>query len=318
MMSDLPSSRNSPAPAFMRCGVDYAGPFQIKTIKGRGSKSFKAYIALSVCFATRAIHLELVTDLSADAFIAALKRFISRRGKCSDIYSDCGSNFVGAKRKLMEFEKLAKSDNYNQNVSKFLTDNGIKWHQNVPGAPHMGGLWEAGIKSTKYNLKRVVGETKLTYEEFETFLTEIEACLNSRPLTPISNDQNDLSALTPGHFIIGRPLTSIPEPNYIDSNNSYLTRWQQIQKLVQQFWKRWHKEYLTRLQQRPKWLLPTKNFQVNDLCLIKDDNLPPTRWKMGRIVQLYPGLDNKVRVVNVKTSDGILKRNITKLSLLPI
>ncbi|GFX16906.1 integrase catalytic domain-containing protein [Trichonephila clavipes] len=226
MMSDLPSSRISPAPAFMRCGVDYAGPFQIKTIKGR----------------------ELLTDLSADAFIAALKRFISRRGKCSDIYSDCGSNFVGAKRKLMEFEKLAKSDNYNQNFSKFLTDNGIKWHQNIPGAPHMGGLWEAGIKSTKYHLKRVVGETKLTYEEFETFLTQIEACLNSRPLTPISNDPNDLSALTPGHFIIGRPLTSIPEPNYIDSNNSYLTRWQQIQKLVQKFWKRWHKEYLTRLQ----------------------------------------------------------------------
>ncbi|GFT93126.1 integrase catalytic domain-containing protein [Trichonephila clavipes] len=120
MMSDLPSSRISPAPAFMRCGVDYAGPFQIKTIKGRCSKSFKAYIALFVCFTTRAIHLELVTDLSADAFIAALKRFISRRGKCSDIYSDCGSNFVGAKRKLMEFEKLAKSDNYNQNVSKFF------------------------------------------------------------------------------------------------------------------------------------------------------------------------------------------------------
>ncbi|GFW25568.1 5'-3' exoribonuclease 2 [Trichonephila clavipes] len=193
----------------------------------------------------------------------------------------------------MEFKKLVKSDNYNQNVSKFLTDNGIKWHQNVPGAPHMGGLWEAGIKSTKYHLKGVVGETKLTYEEFETFLTQIEACLNSRPLTPISNDPNDLSAFTPGHFIIGRSLTSIPEPNYIDSNNSYLTRWQQIQKLVQQFWKRWHKEYLTRFQQRPKWLLPTKNFQVNDLCLIKDDNLPPTRWKMGRIVQLYPGLDNK-------------------------
>ncbi|GFT55034.1 integrase catalytic domain-containing protein [Trichonephila clavipes] len=243
MMSDLPSSRISPAPAFMSCGVDYAGPFQIKTIKGRGSKSFKAYIALFVCFTTRAIHLELVTDLSVDAFIAALKRFISRRGKCSDIYSDCGSNFVGARRKLMEFEKLAKSDNYNQNVSKFLTDNGIKWHQNVPGAPHMGGLWEAGIKSTKYHLKRVVGETKFTYEEFETFLTQIESCLNSRPLTPISNDPNDLSALTPDHFIIGRPLTSIPEPNYIDSNNSYLTRWQQIQKLVQQFWKRWHKVF---------------------------------------------------------------------------
>ncbi|XP_035217204.1 uncharacterized protein LOC118190574 [Stegodyphus dumicola] len=168
-MSDLPSSRVSPAPAFLRCGVDYAGPFQIKANKGRGSRSFKAYIALFVCFTTRAIHLELVTDLSADAFIAALKRFISRRGKSSDIYSDCGSNFVGAKRKLMEFERLARSATYNQNVSRYLVDNGIKWHLNVPGAPHMGGLWEAGIKSTKYHLKRVVGEARLTYEEFETF-----------------------------------------------------------------------------------------------------------------------------------------------------
>ncbi|GFS81544.1 integrase catalytic domain-containing protein [Trichonephila clavipes] len=141
MMSDLPSSRISPAPAFMCCGVDYAGPFQIKIIKGRGSKSFKAYIARSVCFTSRAIHLELVTDLSADTFIAALKRFISRRGKCNDIYSDCG-------------------------------------------APHMCGLWEAGIKSTKYHLKRVVGETKLTCEEFETFVTKIDACLSSRSLTP--------------------------------------------------------------------------------------------------------------------------------------
>ncbi|GFY25049.1 integrase catalytic domain-containing protein [Trichonephila clavipes] len=109
MMSDLSSSRISPAPAFMRCGIDYSGPFQIKIIK-------------------------------ADAFIAAPKRFISRRGKCSNIYSDCGSNFVGAKRKLMEFEKLAKSNNDSKNVGKFLTNNGIKWHQNVPGAPHMGGL----------------------------------------------------------------------------------------------------------------------------------------------------------------------------------
>ncbi|GFS91635.1 integrase catalytic domain-containing protein [Trichonephila clavipes] len=162
MMSDLPSSCISPAPAFMRCGVNYTGPFQIKIIKGRGSKSFKAYIVLCVCFTTRAIHLEQMTDFSEDAFIAALKRFFSRKEKCSGIYSDCGSSFVGAKRKLMEFEKLAKSDNCNQNVSKFLTDNGIKRHQNVPGAPHMGGLWEAGIKSTKYHLKRVV--RKLTTE----------------------------------------------------------------------------------------------------------------------------------------------------------
>nr|XP_042911764.1 uncharacterized protein LOC122272314 [Parasteatoda tepidariorum] len=232
MMSDLPSSRISPAPTFLRCGVDYTGPFQIKTTKGRGFKTFKAYIALFICFTTRAIHLELVPDLSADAFIAALKRFISRRGKCSDIYSDCGS-FIGAKSKLMEYERLANSKGYNQNVDKFLSYMGIRWHLNVPGAPHMGSLWEVGIKSTKYHLKRVVGDIKLTHEEFETLLAQIEACLNSRPLTALSCDPNDLSALTPGHFIIGRPLTSIPEPNYTESNISYLTRWQIIQKMVQ-------------------------------------------------------------------------------------
>lgn len=318
MMGDLPSARVSPAPTFLRCGVDYAGPFQLKTAKGRGSKSFKAYIALFVCFTTRAIHLELVTDLSSDAFIAALKRFISRRGKCSDIYSDCGSNFVGAKRKLLEVEKLSKSKSYNKNINQYLSDIGINWHFNVPGAPHMGGLWEAGIKSTKYHLKRVVGETKLTYEEFATLLTQIEACLNSRPITALSNDPSDLSALTPGHFIIGRSLTSIPEPDYINSKISYLNRWQIIQKMLQQFWKRWHREYLCRLQQRPKWLLPTKNFQINDLCLIKEDNMPPTKWRMCRIIQLHPGLDDKVRVVTVKTSNGIFKRNISKLSQLPI
>ncbi|XP_035212566.1 uncharacterized protein LOC118186569 [Stegodyphus dumicola] len=146
LMSDLPSIHVSLVPVFLRYGVDYAASFQIKANKKRCSRSFKAYIALFVGFSTRAIHLDLVTDLSADAFIAALKSFISRRGKSSDTYTDCGSNFFGEKRRLMEFESLTRSTTYNQNVSRYLVDNGIKWHLNVPGAPHVGELWEAGIK----------------------------------------------------------------------------------------------------------------------------------------------------------------------------
>ncbi|XP_035232859.1 uncharacterized protein LOC118204664 [Stegodyphus dumicola] len=159
-MSDLPSSRVSPCPAFLSCGVDYAGPFQIKGNKGRGSRSFKGYIALFVCFTTSTIHLELVTDLSTDAFIAALKRFISCRGKSNDICSDCGSNFVGAKRKLMEFERLARSATYNQNVSRYLFDNGITWHLNIPGVPHMGGLWDK-INKIPFKTSSWRGETDI-------------------------------------------------------------------------------------------------------------------------------------------------------------
>ncbi|GFX46355.1 integrase catalytic domain-containing protein [Trichonephila clavipes] len=222
MMNDFPSSSIS-APSFMRCGGDMLVLSKLKSLKVEVPKAFKVCITLFVFFTTRAIHLELVTDLSVDA---TLKRFISRGGKFSDTYSD----FVGTKCKFIQFEKLMKSANYIQIVSKFLINNSIKWPLNVPGAPHMDGLWEVGIKSTKYYLKRVVGETKITYEKFETILTQIEACFNFRPLKPISNAPKYLSALT--HFIIGRPLT---QPNYTDSNNSYLTR---IQKLVDQFCKK--------------------------------------------------------------------------------
>lgn len=290
----------------------------MKRSKGRGQKTIKVYIALFVCFVTRAVHLEVVSDLSTDAFIAALKRFISRRGKCSEIFSDCGTNFIGAKRKLAEFEKLVLSERHNSNVSHFLSDIGISWHFNPPGSPHMGGLWEAGIKSTKFHLKRVVGDLKLTIEEFETLLTQIEACLNSRPLTPMSSDPDDLCALTPGHFLIGRSLASLPEPNYLDVKLNSLSRWQLIQRALQQFWKRWHREYLCRLQQRPKWLLGTKNVEINDLVLLKEDNLPPTKWKLARIIDVHPGSDGLVRVVTLKTSDGVYQRNITKICQLPI
>ena len=313
-MGDLPAPRVNPSRPFTHCGVDYCGPFLVKISRATRAKCSKAYLALFICAATKAVHLELVSDLTTNAFIAALKRFISRRGKCSHIYSDCGSNFVGANRKLKaEVSSLLKSYKHNEEVSTYLSENSIQWHFNPPSAPHMGGLWESNIKCAKQHLRKIVSNVVLTFEELYTVFTQIEACLNSRPISPMSSEPNDLTALTPGHFIAGGPLTAIPEPDYTTTTMNRLTRWQLTQRLVQHFWNRWKKEYVLQLQQRTKWKQAKENLTLDDLVLIADDNLPPAKWKLGRVTSVHPGNDGKVRVVTMKTADGILSRAVAKL-----
>ncbi|CAG7823797.1 unnamed protein product, partial [Allacma fusca] len=184
--------------------------------------------------------------------------------------------------------------------------------------PHFGGLWEAGVKSTKHHLKRVVGNTVLTYEEFSTLLIQIEACLNSRPLCPLSTSPDDLSALTPGHFLVGRPLIAISEPDYTKLKINRLSRWQLLQQLHQHFWRRWQAEYLDRLQQRPKWAKIEENLRQGDMVIIKDDRLPPQEWRLGRIIEVHTGPDGLVRVVTVRTAEGTYKRPVVKLCKLPM
>lgn len=155
-MGNLPPCRLQPARPFLKTGVDYAGPVSIRESKLRGRpRTSKGYIAVFICMVTKAIHLEVVSDLTSQAFIAAFRRFIGRRGKCSDLYSDCGTNFVGADKELRKLLLQAQSPAQSEEVSRFLADNGTTWHFNPPSAPHFGGLWEAGVKSTKSHLRRV-------------------------------------------------------------------------------------------------------------------------------------------------------------------
>ena len=177
----------------------------------------------------------------------------------------------------------------------------------------MGGLWERSIQSLKYHLRRTVGSNILTFEELLTLLTQIEAILNSRPITPVSNDATDLSCLTPGHFLVGAPLTSLPEPILQGLPESKMCRWQRIQRLQQNFWDRWSKDYLHTLQQRTKWNKVSPNIQKGTLVLLKEDNTPPTSWCLGRIKEVFPGSDKLVRVVQVKTARGLIKRPIHKV-----
>ncbi|EZA51179.1 hypothetical protein X777_10265 [Ooceraea biroi] len=185
IMSHLFRDRVTSAFAFEIAGIDYAGPFQIKDHRGRGCKVSKCYICLFICFTPKAMHIELVSDLTSETFVVILRRFVSRRGRPTRIYSDNGTNFVGG------------------NTS------------------HFGGLWEPGVRSIKYHLKRVAANALLTFEELYTLLVQVKAILNPCPLTPLSSDPTDLSPLTPAHFLIGRRFDSVVDPSFLGSNHNF-------------------------------------------------------------------------------------------------
>lgn len=316
LMGPLPSSRVEPARAFSKTGVDYAGPFLLKTKTGRGARTEKCWLSLFVCFTTKAVHIELVTRLTTQAFLAAFRRFISRRGHPTVMYSDNGTNFVGANRELKELKLLLLTQNHNNNIAEELSQAGIEWVFSPERASHFGGLWEAGVKSVKYHLKRTLGNAILTFEEMSTVLCQIEACLNSRPLVPMSSDPSDLNVLTPGHFLVHAPLNALPEPSLTDIKINRLDRWQYVQLLQQHFWKRWSKDYLSRMQQRPKWFQRRRDLKIGDLVLMAEDNLPPSKWARGRVEQTHPGRDGHVRVVTLRTATSTFRRPVVKLTLL--
>ncbi|XP_076246395.1 uncharacterized protein LOC143186596 [Calliopsis andreniformis] len=207
IMQHLTPERCRPSRAFDNCGVDYAGPYRVRDSAGRGKTAHKAYIAVFVCYATRAVHIELVHDYTTSAFLAALDRFVARRGIPSCIFSDNGTNFVGADRELQQHCRAVFSATDTHNKCGAI---GIQWRFNPPSAPHFGGMQEAGVKSVKHHLKRTLGEFTPTGEEMQTLLCKIEASLNSRPIAPLSDDPDDYASLTPGHFLTGGPLNAIP------------------------------------------------------------------------------------------------------------
>lgn len=320
LMGELPSSRVNPSKPFSNCGIDYAGPIYIKEGTLRRCKLVKTYIAVFVCFSTRAIHIELVSNLTTNSFINALKRFCSRRGKPLQIFSDNGLNFVGANNQFMELYNLVNNKDHQNEIEKYLARDHINWNFIPARSPHMGGIWESAVKSIKYHLRRTLGEASLTFEETYTILTMIEACLNSRPLTPLSNDINDYVPLTPSHFLIGESLSSLPEENIIEERVNRLTRFQRIQTVYTQFWHRWSREYLAQLQTRYKWKTQEdEKFKIGSLVILVEDNTPPLRWPMARITEIHRGPDNIARVVSVRLSSGhIVNRTLKKVCVLPL
>ncbi|XP_058811209.1 uncharacterized protein LOC131676099 [Topomyia yanbarensis] len=258
LMGQRPPERVNRADPFQYVGVDFAGPVYLKPATLKGAP-IKAYVAVFVCLAVKAAHRELVSDLTSATFIAALRRFIARRGLPSTIFCGNATNFTAAQRELKELRQLFLSQQHRDAVLLEASTHAINFHFIHPQAPTFRGLWEACVKSFKHHLRRVVGNSHLSFEDFSTVLAQIEACLNSRPITPMSADPNDVEALTPGHFLVGRPLLAVPEPDLDHIPENRLDLWQKMQRLTQHFWKRWHNEYLSTLQLRYKWSTVNQN-----------------------------------------------------------
>lgn len=317
LMGQLPSCRVTPSYPFEVTGVDYAGPVLVK--QGvRKQKSVKAYFAVFVCMTTKAIHLELVSDMTTEAFLAALHRFVSRRGLPREIHSDNGSNFKGAKSELHELFLLFKDRDSSSQIAEYCQPREISWCFIPPDAPNFGGIWEAAVKSTKFHLKRTLKQALLTFEEYATVLSQVEAVLNSRPLFTQSSNPADPEVLTPGHFLICRPLVAVPQPSSEGVAPGRLSRWQYLQYLRDQFWKVWKRDYLLSLQPRGKNRKVIANIQPGMVIILEDRDSPPQSWKLGRVIQVYPGPDGLVRTADIKVGNSILKRPVCKLSVLPI
>jgi hypothetical protein len=206
-MGQLPSTRVQPARQFLTTGFDYAVPVSLRLGPPRSKTVIKGYIVIFVCFVTKAVHIEVVTSLTTGAFIAALRRFIARRGKPRTIPSDNGTNFQDAANQLHEVYKMLHSSAEMVRVQDYPSKEGCDWKFIPPHAPHFGGLWEAAVKSMEHHLRRTLGFHIATYEELCTLFAEIEACLNSRPLCTLSDDPFNQANLSTGHFVIGEPLT---------------------------------------------------------------------------------------------------------------
>lgn len=198
---------------FAYTGTDLCGPLRYKAMRAGGVVTSKGYIVIFICLTTRAIHIELVSDMSADAFVAAFRRLIGRRGHVQHLYCDNGGNFVKSNT-ILELESEQAAEQYNIKIAQELSTVMTKFHFNPPYSPWMEGIWERGVSSIKYHLKRTIGDTILSYVEFTTVLCQIEATLNSRPIAPLSENPEDLGVLTPGYFLFGTVLTAPVEGDH--------------------------------------------------------------------------------------------------------
>lgn len=203
-------------------------------------------MVLFICFATKAItHLELTTNLTSTSFLASFQRFFSRQGIPSCIHSDNSMTFRGAHNHIDHFLALLPE---NLDVSRLLSSINVSWTFIPPRAPHFGGCREFGIRLFKFHLKRTIKSTVLALEQFTTLTSQIEATLNSRPLVPLSSSPDDFEALTLGHFLIGKPLTSLPVPIQCAEPANLQQSWTIHKKIFNRFWHFWQRNYLQNLQ----------------------------------------------------------------------
>ncbi len=309
LMADLPLTRQRYfKPAFYSTGMDCFGPFVIKI----GRRNEKRWGVVFKCMTIRAVHLDILHSIDSDSFLMALRRFITRRGKPYELLCDQGTNFKGGERELSE-SFAAMQDG----LQSHLTSQQIKFVYNPPGAPHFGGCWEREIRSIKAALRVTIGAQTVTEEVLRTVLVEVEGVLNSKPLGYTSSDVADLDPITPFCFLIGRRDASLPQVVYQNSEILSRRRWRHSQLLADHFWRHFLKYYLPSLQARQKWRTDKRTLEIGDVVMIVDSQLPRALWPVGKVAQVFPGSDGRVRTANVNVKGRTYTRVVARLIQLP-
>lgn len=300
ILADLPSDRVTQAHPFTYVGVDVFGPWSVVTRRTRGGQaSNKRWAVMFTCLSVRAVHIELVEEMSSSAFINALRRFIAIRGNVIEFRSDRGTNFIGATDDL----GICAINIEDRSVQKMLQEKETSWIFNPPHASHMGGVWERMIGVVRRVLDSLLiehGRKNLTHDVLATFMAEVSAIINARPIVPVSSDSEAPEILSPSTLLTHKvnPPTSFTQN--LSLKDIYRNEWKRVQILSDQFWNKWRSEFLTTLQSRQKWAVEKPNLKEGDVVLMRDQDVARNQWPLARVVETFPSSDLKVRSVKVK------------------
>ncbi|XP_069108940.1 uncharacterized protein [Argopecten irradians] len=318
-MADLPYERLNPAPPFSHVGIHVFGPWSVVTRKTRGGQAqSKRWAVIFTCLMIRAVHIEVVEEMTSSSFINCLRRFVALRGEVKLIRSDCGTNFVGAAKELnADVIDIDSSD-----VRDFLSRKGITWKFNPPHSSHMGGVWERLIGVSRRILDSLlsgVAHKNLTHEVLTTFLAETSSIINSRPVTGIPADPDSPELLTPSTLLTMRTTHTVDSLCIEDFNpkHIYMSQWRCVQNLANCFWKRWKNEFLSSLQDRKKWQKDSRNVCEGDIVLLRDKTLHRNEWPMGVVSKAIVSSDSRVRKVEIRVGqDNVYFRPASEVVVL--
>ena len=316
-MSELPSDRLQESPPFTYCGIDLFGSSTIKNYR----KELKRYGVMFTSLCNRVIYNEVAQSLEFETFILSSRRFIGRQVNIRLMRSDNGTNFVGTIKELRKAFQEMDHNQISQYLQRHRTD-WITWIRNPPTASHMDGVWEEQIRTARsiLNVLLKTHRRSLNDEALHTLLIEVEAIVNSQPMTTETiNDVQSHVPLSPSNLLTMKSKVVMPPPgSFGPADVDCRRRWRRTQHRVNEFWARWRKEFIQTLQERKSCRSKRRNFQI---VLLKADYNRNNR-PIVRIIEAFPDKLGIVRTIKLRLGDAVgaeqreLVRPITKIVLL--